>query len=107
MTSQYILPLSNLAVIVMAVGLLPAQIRRRKWVQAYFLGVVALLNGAMLIVLIGGMAQSGCYPWAPRLVEFHQGMTLCPGQSATAHVPLTDDELNSVRPGPQSRKGDI
>lgn len=29
-----------------------------------------------------------CGMSAPKVVEFHQGMTLCPGQSATLTMPL-------------------
>lgn len=42
-------------------------------------------------------ARAGCWPWSPKMVEYHRGMTLCPGQSAmgTIMLPLIS------RPGPK------
>ncbi len=27
-------------------------------------------------------ALAGCFPWAPKVVDYYPGMTLCPGQEA-------------------------
>jgi len=34
-------------------------------------------------------AKAGCWPWSPRVVEFRQGMTLCPGQSTRVDGMIT------------------
>lgn len=34
-------------------------------------------------------AQAGCYPWSPAIVEYHDGMTICPGQGARMRIDLT------------------
>jgi hypothetical protein len=31
-------------------------------------------------------ARAGCYPWSPAEVEFHEGMTICPGQRARGRI---------------------
>lgn len=40
------------------------------------------------IALIVINAKGGCYPWSPREVEYHDGMTLCPGQSARTRIEI-------------------
>jgi hypothetical protein len=27
-------------------------------------------------------ARAGCWPWSPKVVPYHEGMTICPGQAA-------------------------
>lgn len=51
-----------------------------KWVVG---GIVALAAGVAINQTFGE-----CGVFAPKMVEFHQGMTLCPGQSATLTMPL-------------------
>lgn len=34
-------------------------------------------------------AWYGCYPWSPKEVPFHQGMTICPGQTAVGTASVT------------------
>ena len=41
--------------------------------------IIALIPQIVLLVL---NARAGCYPWSPREVEYHDHMTLCPGQRA-------------------------
>jgi hypothetical protein len=31
-------------------------------------------------------ARDGCWPWSPADVEYHDGMTICPGQTAHGTV---------------------
>jgi hypothetical protein len=33
-------------------------------------------------------AKGGCFPWSPAEVEYYDGMTICPGQSARMTIPL-------------------
>lgn len=51
-----------------------------------FLAGMNLGGGAGAIGLLIINARGGCYPWSPSEVEFHQGMTICPGQTATMHM---------------------
>ena len=48
----------------------------------------ALVLGKLVIFAIN--AAGGCYPWSPKDVAFHQGMTLCPGQTAHGTIKLPD-----------------
>jgi len=52
---------------------------------------------ALAIILLGDIAISniaaGCMPWAPTEVEFHQGMTICPGQTAKGFMIMPDVDL--------------
>ena len=50
-------------------------------------GLLLIFNAAMIFwprqiarLLIN--ARAGCFPWSPREVEYHDGMTIFPGQSA-------------------------
>lgn len=59
-----------------------ARINRLFWV---ILGIgwaclIALLAIDLPRMLIN--ASAGCWPWSPRVVEYHDNMTLCPGQRA-------------------------
>jgi hypothetical protein len=58
--------------------------------------IVAAIAAMVWLILLAINAAGGCYPWSPKDVEFHQGMTLCPGQ--TAHI-----ELPQPPPPPQPR----
>lgn len=56
--------------------------RLKTWVFLATNALAACISGfafqsAILIV----NAVDGCYPFAPREVPYHDGMTLCPGQS--------------------------
>lgn len=44
-------------------------------------------------------ARGGCYPWSPREVEYHDHMTLCPGQTARMHIPIPKELLNAAGTG--------
>lgn len=48
--------------------------------------IVAGLAAVLLAVGIFGNIAAGCTPWSPKQVEFQQGMTLCPGQSASFSI---------------------
>lgn len=49
--------------------------------------VIALAVAASVWLLSLALnARDGCYPWSPKTVPFHQGMTICPGQSAVMTV---------------------
>jgi hypothetical protein len=51
--------------------------------RVYLIGMI--LTGASLLpwlFIIALNLGAGCPPWAPSVVEYHDGMTLCPGQSA-------------------------
>lgn len=45
---------------------------------------VGLCTGSLAwhVFILAINASGGCYPWSPKTVVFHQGMTICPGQSA-------------------------
>ena len=50
-------------------------------------GLLLIFNAAMIfwpqtVVLFLINARAGCFPWTPPEVEYREGMTLCPGQSA-------------------------
>jgi hypothetical protein len=55
---------------------------RARWLNLVAGIVVLLVYGIAEI----GNAVDGCYPWSPKEVEFRQGMTLCPGQSAMGDI---------------------
>ena len=38
------------------------------------------------VILFFINASYGCWPWSPKVVEYKPGMTLCPGQTAVAHI---------------------
>jgi len=57
------------------------------WTRWLNLGVGITITAFFLAVEISNVT-SGCYPWSPKHVVFHQGMTLCPGQSAEISVPV-------------------
>lgn len=67
----------------MAWYFLPSKIR---WLNF----IVAMLIALVIVAIAVDNAASGCYPWSPKEVEFHQGMTICPSQSArfTIEVPV-------------------
>jgi hypothetical protein len=48
-------------------------------------------------------AEAECGPDAPKVVPFHQGMTLCPGQSAIVGVPVAPP-LAPPSPAPDDRR---
>ncbi len=54
-----------------------------------WINIVGALVMALILTVVGfamfDSYSSGCYS-APKLVEFKQGMTLCPGQSASVSV---------------------
>jgi hypothetical protein len=62
--------------------------------------ILSGLCAAIWGLLVAANLSAGCTPWAPAEVEFKQGMTLCPGQSAkgTFTIPNTDDEAEKPRP---------
>lgn len=66
----------------------PSRWRRRAILAACV--IFAIEFGAMVfhdrVRLLVANARAGCFPWAPAEVEYHPGMTLCPGQSARAYV---------------------
>lgn len=47
---------------------------------------IIIVFGALTVIFLASIffinASAGCYPWSPKEVPFHQGMTLCPGQTA-------------------------
>lgn len=49
---------------------------------------IVLLVFRQQIALAYINAQGGCYPWSPAEVEYHDGMTLCPGQSARMRLKI-------------------
>lgn len=59
---------------------------RRKLLLAA-MAAMLLVDAAMVvfgarIALFVINASAGCWPWSPGDVEYHDGMTICPGQSA-------------------------
>jgi hypothetical protein len=60
-----------------------------KLLTLFCLGVLGTLALGMLVIFAIN-AAGGCYPWSPKDVEFHQGMTLCPGQTAHGTIKLPD-----------------
>ena len=61
-------------------------------------GIAILVSAALLaavdtvvlwpqIRLLAVNARAGCFPWSPPVVEFKQGMNICPGQVARLMVP--------------------
>ena len=59
-----------------------------RWVNGASLvsnSIVALFYG----VVIADNAIGGCYPWSPAEVEYHEGMTLCPGQTTLIKIEVT------------------
>jgi hypothetical protein len=60
-----------------------------KLLRLFCLGVLGTLLLGMLVIFAYN-AAGGCYPWSPKDVAFHQGMTLCPGQTAHGTIKLPD-----------------
>lgn len=58
---------------------------RGSWVRWVSFSAAVLPLIFFVLVLIGN-ASAGCYPWSPKEIEFHQGMTICPGQSAVGRL---------------------
>jgi hypothetical protein len=56
----------------------------RPWIRWINLAV-----GFLILAIIGSNAIAGCYPWSPKTVIFHQGMTICPGQTTTILPPTS------------------
>lgn len=54
-----------------------------RWLSFVCAAVLTLL----LLLAATDNLVSGCF-WAPKEVEFHQGMNICPGQTATFNVRL-------------------
>lgn len=56
----------------------------RKWFIIACL-IVSAINLAIFfnsrrVVLFAINARAGCFPWSPKVVDYREGMTLCPGQ---------------------------
>lgn len=47
--------------------------------------VIAVAPSAWRFYING---RAGCWPWSPAEVDYSEGMTLCPGQSARMRVPF-------------------
>ena len=80
MTQWY--PLALLLLALMQAGVAEGLRRRRRLVAAAVLMLSAGLLAGSSAGLIASNALAGCWPWSPKVVEFYQGMTLCPGQRA-------------------------
>lgn len=50
---------------------------------------LALFFYGQQIMLFYLNAKGGCFPWSPKEVEYHDNMTICPGQSTRMSIPLT------------------
>ncbi len=48
-----------------------------------------LAHDRLALLLIN--ARGGCYPWSPPEVEYHDGMTLCPGQAVRVPFAIPND----------------
>jgi hypothetical protein len=64
------------------------------WAPIIWLGAAAtiaanlyLLREPIFVFYVN--ARAGCWPWSPREVEYHDGMMICPGQSARATIIIT------------------
>jgi hypothetical protein len=33
-------------------------------------------------------AEYGCFPWSPAVVQYHDSMTVCPGQTVIVGIPV-------------------
>lgn len=64
--------------------------RRRKIIIAVALAILmadaalALFRDRVALFIVNGRA--GCWPWSSGVVEYHDGMTLCPGQSVELQI---------------------
>lgn len=45
------------------------------------------------IMLLYVNAKGGCFPWSSKIVEYREGMTICPGQSAVMRLPVTGRDI--------------
>lgn len=73
--------------------------------RAALLAIAALMVAADLLLFFRDEAfvfylnaKAGCWPWSPKVVDYHEGMTICPGQSARATIIIQikrrrDDEI--------------
>lgn len=57
----------------------------------FMIGTLLGLVGGDCVVRLYLNAKAGCYPWSAAEVEYHDGMTLCPGQSFRLMIPLIID----------------
>lgn len=65
----------------------PQTIRLLNWASVALLCVgLALVICHDQVVRFWINADAGCWPWSPAEVEYHDGMTICPGQSARATI---------------------
>ena len=58
-------------------------------IAAFWIAVVVFEDRLRLLV---ENAKGGCFPWSPAVVEYHEGMTLCPGQSVIITIKITPDD---------------
>ena len=69
-----------------------------------FFAAAALLAAVDTVVLwpqirlLAVNARAGCFPWSPPVVEFRQGMNICPGQVARI-APFPALPLEPLPPG--------
>ena len=63
-----------------------------RWMNLGLAILFSLAAGLFVTVAIGNLLN-GCGPWAPAVVEFHQGMTLCPGQTAKGFIIVPEADL--------------
>lgn len=44
----------------------------------------------LLAALFITNAIAGCYPWSPKVVDYHDDMKICPGQSVRIDIDLNE-----------------